>query len=53
MREELPEGFQRSEYLKDHGMVDLIATRDELPALLGRLVGMLSPTKDAPAQKAS
>ena len=49
VREELPEGFQRSEYLKEHGMVDLIATRDELPALLGRLIGMLTPAADKAA----
>ncbi|GBQ06453.1 acetyl-CoA carboxylase, carboxyltransferase subunit beta [Saccharibacter floricola] len=43
VREELPEGFQRSEYLRDHGMVDTISTRQELPALLGRLITMLAP----------
>lgn len=44
VREELPEGFQKSEYLLEHGMVDLIATRHELPAILGRLVNMLGPS---------
>lgn len=41
VREELPEGFQRSEYLRDHGMVDIVSTRAELSALLGRVIGML------------
>lgn len=45
VREELPEGFQRSEYLREHGMVDTIAKRHELPALLGRLITMLSPAE--------
>ncbi|TPW36088.1 acetyl-CoA carboxylase, carboxyltransferase subunit beta [Oecophyllibacter saccharovorans] len=44
VREELPEGFQKSEYLLEHGMVDLIAPRAELPQTLGRLVNMLAPT---------
>ena len=42
--EELPEGFQRSEYLLDHGMVDQIVSRTELKAtvsiLLRQLLGM-------------
>jgi acetyl-CoA carboxylase carboxyl transferase subunit beta len=32
IREKLPEGFQRSEYLLDHGMVDMVVHRHELPA---------------------
>lgn len=43
VREELPEGFQKSEYLMEHGMVDIIATRDEMPQVLGRLVNLLGP----------
>ncbi len=31
IREKLPDGFQRSEYLHDHGMVDLVVHRHELP----------------------
>ncbi|GBQ63255.1 acetyl-CoA carboxylase carboxyl transferase beta subunit [Ameyamaea chiangmaiensis NBRC 103196] len=42
VRETLPEGFQRSEYLLDHGMIDLIASRGELPEVLGRLIGLLN-----------
>ena len=30
IREKLPEGFQRAEYLLDHGMVDMVVPRDEL-----------------------
>ena len=41
IREKLPEGFQRSEFLLQHGMIDRIVHRKELAATLGRLIGML------------
>ena len=41
IREKLPEGFQRSEYLMDHGMVDMVVSRLELRAKLIQLVGLL------------
>jgi acetyl-CoA carboxylase carboxyl transferase subunit beta len=42
IREKLPEGFQRSEYLKDHGMVDMVVHRHELRTTLARLSRMLT-----------
>lgn len=39
--EELPQGFQRSEYLLEHGMVDLVCDRRQLRALLARLLDLL------------
>jgi len=42
IRETLPPGFQRSEYLLDHGMVDLVVTRHELRETLIRILGLLS-----------
>lgn len=36
IREKLPDGFQRAEYLKEHGMVDIVCTRDELKMNLSR-----------------
>ena len=39
IRQKLPEGFQRSEFLLEHGMVDCIAKRAEMRELLGRLLG--------------
>ena len=37
IREKLPDGFQRAEYLRDHGMVDMVVhRRDLLPALARR-----------------
>jgi acetyl-CoA carboxylase carboxyl transferase subunit beta len=38
----LPEGFQRSEFLVEHGMVDLIVHRDELKQALSRFITYLS-----------
>jgi acetyl-CoA carboxylase carboxyl transferase subunit beta len=41
IREKLPEGFQRAEYLFDHGMIDVVVPRAELRATIGRLLGLL------------
>jgi len=40
IRQTLPEGFQRSEFLVEHGMVDVIAPRAELKGMLGRFLKM-------------
>jgi len=42
IREKLPEGFQRSEYLRDHGMVDMVVHRHELRPTLARLCRLLT-----------
>jgi acetyl-CoA carboxylase carboxyl transferase subunit beta len=41
IRVELPEGFQRSEYLLQHGMIDLIVERKDLRHTIASLLGML------------
>ena len=41
IRETLPEGFQRAEYLMDKGMVDRVVNRRELPAMLGSILSTL------------
>jgi acetyl-CoA carboxylase carboxyl transferase subunit beta len=41
IREKLPEGFQRAEYLLEHGMVDMVVKRHDLAETLGRLIGLL------------
>jgi acetyl-CoA carboxylase carboxyl transferase subunit beta len=41
IREKLPEGFQRAEYLLDHGIIDMVVPRRELPERLGQLIGYL------------
>ena len=52
IREKLPEGFQRSEYLRDHGMVDLVVHRHEMKATLSRLCRVLTkqPEQSTPDQ---
>jgi acetyl-CoA carboxylase carboxyl transferase subunit beta len=42
IREKLPEGFQRAEYLRDHGMVDMVVHRHELRGVLARLCRLLT-----------
>ncbi|MBK1666773.1 acetyl-CoA carboxylase, carboxyltransferase subunit beta [Rhodovibrio sodomensis] len=44
VREQLPEGFQRAEYLRDHGMVDQVVDRRELRDRLITLFGLLTRT---------
>lgn len=41
IREKLPDGFQRAEYLFEHGMVDLVVHRRELRDTLLRIIGLL------------
>jgi acetyl-CoA carboxylase carboxyl transferase subunit beta len=53
LREKLPEGFQRSEYLMKHGMVDMIVPRPELKPTIARLLKMMlklpeDTTEDGP-----
>jgi acetyl-CoA carboxylase carboxyl transferase subunit beta len=41
IREKLPEGFQRAEFLLAHGMLDMVVRRQDLKAMLGRLIAYL------------
>jgi acetyl-CoA carboxylase carboxyl transferase subunit beta len=43
IRQKLPEGFQRSEFLMDHGMLDLIVDRRDIKATLSRVLAFTSP----------
>ncbi|HJO97529.1 MAG: acetyl-CoA carboxylase, carboxyltransferase subunit beta [Rhodospirillales bacterium] len=45
IRETLPEGFQRAEYLLDHGMIDMVVHRTELRDTLIRVIGLLTNTR--------
>lgn len=47
IREKLPEGFQRAEYLMQHGMVDMVVPRPELRAKLVQLLELLLQSKSA------
>jgi len=41
IHEKLPEGFQRAEYLLEHGMVDMVVKRGDLAATLARILKLL------------
>jgi acetyl-CoA carboxylase carboxyl transferase subunit beta len=41
IREKLPPGFQRAEFLLEHGMVDVVVERKDLRRVLGQLLGLL------------
>ncbi|HET9813414.1 MAG TPA: acetyl-CoA carboxylase, carboxyltransferase subunit beta [Sphingomicrobium sp.] len=43
IREKLPEGFQRAEYLLEHGMIDMVVPRSELKDKLALLISYLAP----------
>ncbi|MEO1647714.1 MAG: acetyl-CoA carboxylase, carboxyltransferase subunit beta [Pseudomonadota bacterium] len=47
IREQLPEGFQRAEYLHKHGMVDMVVHRRELKATLAQVLSYMQPSKAA------
>jgi acetyl-CoA carboxylase carboxyl transferase subunit beta len=60
IREKLPKGFQRSEYLYEHGMVDMVVHRHNLRETIGSIVGLLTKapareelSESAPARLAS
>jgi len=43
IRQKLPEGFQRSEFLLEHGMLDLIVDRREMKATIARALRFMGP----------
>lgn len=45
IREKLPEGFQRAEYLKEHGMVDIVVSRSEMKNELVKVISILTHQK--------
>ncbi len=52
IREALPEGFQRAEYLRDHGIIDMVVHRHQLRDTLIRILALLGegrPTPNLPA----
>lgn len=49
IREKLPEDFQTSRYLLEHGMLDMVVERKELRGTLARLIGYLMPEEKAAA----
>ena len=46
--EKLPVGFQRAEYLEEHGMVDMVVARHELPTTISRLIRFMTGAEALP-----
>ena len=57
IRQKLPEGFQRSEFLLEHGMLDLIVDRREMKATLARALrfmgAQIAPVEQVPVRSAA
>ena len=49
IREKLPKGFQRSEYLYEHGMVDMVVHRHNLRSTIGSLSAILTKAETSGA----
>jgi acetyl-CoA carboxylase carboxyl transferase subunit beta len=47
IRQQLPEGFQRSEFLLEHGMIDMIVERTRLNEVLATCLRFMTPRSDA------
>ncbi|MCL4766449.1 MAG: acetyl-CoA carboxylase, carboxyltransferase subunit beta [Hyphomicrobiaceae bacterium] len=52
IREQLPDGFQRAEYLLAHGMIDMVVHRHDLRETLSRVCRLLMASKSRPKEKA-
>ncbi|VAW42726.1 Acetyl-coenzyme A carboxyl transferase beta chain [hydrothermal vent metagenome] len=48
VREKLPEGFQRSEFLQEHGAIDMIVDRRDMQKTIARLLALLQPDNITP-----
>ena len=53
IREKLPAGFQRAEYLKEHGMVDMVVHRHQLRTVLASLCRLLTKAMPTTAPRPS
>jgi acetyl-CoA carboxylase carboxyl transferase subunit beta len=51
IREKLPDGFQRAEYLRDHGMVDMVGHRHQLRSTLADICRILTKMPSAPPRQ--
>ncbi|HUE80153.1 MAG TPA: acetyl-CoA carboxylase, carboxyltransferase subunit beta [Sphingomicrobium sp.] len=47
IREKLPDGFQRAEYLLEHGIIDMVVPRHQLRERLSQIVAYLAPEQEA------
>ena len=52
VRETLPDDFQTAEYLQEHGMVDMVVNRTDLPETIGRILSLLMVENEKPKKAA-
>ncbi|MCB1503188.1 MAG: acetyl-CoA carboxylase carboxyl transferase subunit beta, partial [Bauldia sp.] len=50
IREKLPEGFQRAEYLLEHGMIDMVIHRHQIRPTVARLCRLLGAGGESPSE---
>lgn len=43
IKQQLPENFQRAEFLLEHGMIDMVVSRKDMKETLGKIIRHLSP----------
>jgi acetyl-CoA carboxylase carboxyl transferase subunit beta len=53
VREKLPEGFQRAEYLLEHGILDMVVKRHDMRETLARVISLLREKQPPAAEEAS
>jgi len=53
IRQKLPEGFQRSEFLLDKGMIDLVVDRREMKGVIGKALRFMGAASPRPAPAAA
>jgi acetyl-CoA carboxylase carboxyl transferase subunit beta len=53
VREKLPEGFQRAEYLLEHGILDMVVKRHDMRETLARVISLLREKVPAAADDAT
>ena len=51
IREKLPEGFQKAEYLRQHGMVDIVVHRSEMKNTLATVLQILTNKRPSQAEQ--
>jgi acetyl-CoA carboxylase carboxyl transferase subunit beta len=51
IREKLPPGFQRSEFLLEHGMVDVVVERKDLRRVIGQILALLCDEREKDRRK--
>jgi len=42
IKQQLPDDFQRAEFLLDHGMIDMVVDRKDMKKTIGQIIGILA-----------